>query len=122
MDAVGPGGDANASEYVSELRHSENPFRNLPRYLLRDLLKDLLKDRLRDLLKDLLKDQVRDLHKDHLRGPLPDLRRDLIREERTLRQVEQIPLQQDVSKIGSTDVNNDQTVMCVCAIGFSFSR
>ena len=102
MDAVGPGGDADASEYVSELRNSENPFRNL----LKDLLKDRLRDLLKDLPKDLLKDQVRDLHKDHLRGPLPDLRRDLIREERTLRQAEQIPLQQDVSKIGSTDVNN----------------
>ena len=82
MDAVRAAGDADAPEYVSEsVRNPENPIRNL----------------LRDQLKDLLKDRVWDLHKDPLRGPLPDLLRDLIREERTLRQVEQISLQQDVS-------------------------
>jgi len=93
VDAVRAAGDADAPEYVSELRNPENPNRNL----------------LRDQLKDLLKDRVRDLHKD----PLRDLLRDLIREERTRRQVEQIPLQQDVSKISSMDVNNNQTVMYV---------
>ena len=81
VDAVRAAGDANAPEYVSELRNPENPIRNL----------------LRDQLKDLLKDRVRDLHKDPLQGPLPDLLRDLIREERTRHQVEQIPLQQEVS-------------------------
>ena len=98
VDAVKAAGDADAPEYVSEsVRNPEDPIRNL----------------LRDQLKDLLKDQVRDLHKDPLRGPLPDLLWDLIREERTLRQLEQIPLQQDVSKISSMDVKNNQTVMYV---------
>ena len=112
VDDVRAVGDADAPEYVSEsVRNQENPTRSL----------------LRDQLKDLLKDQVRDLHKDPLRdplrGPLPGLLRDLIREERTLRQLEQIPLQQDVSKISSMDVNINQTVMYVrTAIGLSFSR
>ena len=102
MDAVKAAGEADAPEYVSDsVRNPENPIRNLRR----------------DQLKDLLKDRVRDLHKDPLRdplwGPLPDLLRDLIREERTRRQVEQIPLQQDVSKISSMGVNNNQTVMYV---------
>ena len=102
VDDVRAAGDADAPEYVSEsVRNPENPTRNL----------------LRDQLKDLLKDQVRDLHKDPLRdplrGPLPGLLRDLIREERTVRQLEQIPLQQEVSKISSMDVNNNQIVMCV---------
>ena len=99
MVATRAAGDADAPEYVSELRNTKNPIRNL----LRDQLKDLLKD----LVRDLHKDRVRDLHKDPLRDPLLDLLGDLIREERTRRQLEQIPLQQDVSKI------NNQTVMYV---------
>ena len=105
MVATRAAGDADAPEYVSELRNTKNPIRNL----LRDQLKDLLKD----LVRDLHKDRVRDLHKDPLRDPLLDLLGDLIREERTRRQLEQIPLQQDVSKISSMDVNNNQTVMYV---------
>ena len=81
MVATRAAGDADAPEYVSELRNTKNAIRNL----------------LRDQLKDLLKDRVRDLHKDPLRDPLLDLLGELIREERTRRQLEQIPLQQDVS-------------------------
>ena len=40
---------------------------------------------------------LKDLLTDPLRGPLLDLLRDLIREERTPCELEQIPLQQDVS-------------------------
>ena len=105
MVATRAAGDADAPEYVSELRNTKNAIRNL----LRDQLKDLLKD----LVRDLHKDRVRDLHKDPLRDPLLDPLGDLIREERTRRQLEQIPLQQDVSKITSMDVNNNQTVMYV---------
>ena len=101
MVATRAAGDADAPEYVSELRNTKNPIRNL------------LRDQLKDLVRDLHKDRVRDLHKDPLRDPLLDLLGDLIREERTRRQLEQIPLQQDVSKISSMDVNNNQTVMYV---------
>ena len=75
---MGAAGDADApEEYVYE----EGVLQNLPRNLLRNLPRHILKDLLRD----------------PLRGPLLDLLRDLIREERTPRQLEQIPLQQDVS-------------------------
>lgn len=74
VDAVRGAGDAAAADaYVYE----QGVLQNLPRDLLRDLP--------RHLLKDLLSNP--------LRGRLLDL----IREERTPRQLEQVPLQQDVS-------------------------